>query len=151
MAEPKRKWWQVLIGILVVFTLILWASGNFYLVKALVYNYVNIDDLNLFPTRTVKAGNAQPWPVGSDYNKKKLTPELEKALEEYESVAFLVIKDDSIRLEQYWDSYGKGSLSNSFSVAKSIVSILVGIALDEGKNVIKITNSIFASFETTTV
>src|SRR5690606_33587242 len=34
--------------------------------------------------------------------------------------------------EQYWDGYSEESLSNSFSVAKSIVSILVGIALQEG-------------------
>src|SRR4030095_7718406 len=73
------------------------------------------------------------WHVGRDYNKKPLTAELRKTLEGYESIAFLVIKDDSIRTEEYWDNYGKHSLSNSFSAAKSIVSILVGIAIDEGK------------------
>lgn len=133
MAEPKRKWWKIVIGVIIIFNVILYASGNWYLYKALLYNYVNIDDLNLFHTRTVKAGAGEPWLVSSEYNKKQLTPELRKALEEYESVAFLVIKNDSVQYEEYWDSYGKGSLSNSFSMAKSIVSILVGIALDEGK------------------
>lgn len=133
MPEPRLKWWKIVIGTIIVLNVVVWASGNGYLYKALLYNYVNIDDLNLFPTRTVKAGNGEPWAVGSDYNKKPLTDDLRKALEEYKSVAFLVIKDDSIRTEAYWDSYGKGSISNSFSAAKSIVSILVGIALDEGK------------------
>ena len=44
-----------------------------------------------------------------------------------------MIKNDSIYHEQYWDHYDQNSLSNSFSMAKSIVSILVGIAVDEGK------------------
>lgn len=35
--------------------------------------------------------------------------------------------------EQYWDGYSDASLSNSFSMAKSIVSMLVGVAIKEGK------------------
>jgi len=123
MAQQTRKWWKYLIGILVLFHIILWASGYGYLYKALLYNYVNIDDINLFHSRTVESGTGEPWAVGSDYNKKPLTPDLQKALESY----------DSIRSETYWDGYDKASLSNSFSVAKSIVSVLVGIALHEGK------------------
>lgn len=118
---------------IVAFNLILWISGYGYLYKALVYNYVNIDDLDLFYSRTVEAGKGEPWATGSDYNKKQLTPELRKTLEKYKTVAFLVVQNDSIRLEEYWDNYNKNSLSNSFSMAKSFVSILVGIALDEGK------------------
>ena len=133
MAILKRKWFRILIAVIVVLNVALWATGNLYLYKALVYNYVNIDDLDLFPTREVKAGKGEPWLIGKDYNQLKLTPELRSALEEYKSVAFLVVKNDSIRYEEYWDGYGEASLSNSFSMAKSIVSILVGIAIDEGK------------------
>jgi len=133
MAEPKRQWWKIVIGVIIIFNVVLYASGNWYLYKALLYNYVNIDDLNLFHTRTVKAGAGEPWAMSGNYNKQPLTPQLRKALEEYESVAFLIIKNDSIQFEEYWDSYGVASLSNSFSMAKSIVSILVGIAHDEGK------------------
>jgi CubicO group peptidase (beta-lactamase class C family) len=43
------------------------------------------------------------------------------------------VKNDSIRYEQYWDRYQANSLSNSFSVAKSFIGTLVGIATDEGK------------------
>jgi CubicO group peptidase (beta-lactamase class C family) len=133
MAISKWKWWQIVLGVIVALNVILWFSGKFYFYKALAYNYVNIDDLNLFHTRKIAAGKGEPWAIGSDYNKKPLTTELRSALEGYESVAFLVVKDDSIRYEEYWDGYDKSSLSNSFSMAKSIVSILVGIAYDEGK------------------
>ena len=48
-------------------------------------------------------------------------------------MAYLIIKDDSIRFERYWDNYSDTSYSNSFSMAKSIVSILTGIAIHDGK------------------
>src|ERR1039458_6871048 len=54
-------------------------------------------------------------------------------LDTLKSVAFLVIKNGSINYEKYWDGYGKDSYSNSFSMAKTVVSILIGIAIDEGK------------------
>jgi CubicO group peptidase (beta-lactamase class C family) len=133
MASLKRSWWKVLVGVLMVTIAVLWFSGKLYYIKALVYNYVNIDDLNLFHVRTVEAGKPQPWNIATDYNKKELTPELRKALEQYRTVAFLVVQNDSIRYEEYWDNYDASSLSNSFSMAKSIISILIGIAHDEGK------------------
>ncbi|MCW3120170.1 MAG: beta-lactamase, partial [Chitinophagaceae bacterium] len=43
------------------------------------------------------------------------------------------IKNDSLLYENYWDGYNDSSLSNSFSVAKSITSLLIGIAIKEGK------------------
>jgi CubicO group peptidase (beta-lactamase class C family) len=129
----KIKWWHVVILLVIAINVFLWQTKKFYLYKALVYNFVNIDDINLFPTRTVKAGTGMPWNIAADYNKKELSPELRNTLEGYESVAFLVIQNDSIKYEEYWDNYGKDSLSNSFSMAKSIVSILIGIAIDEKK------------------
>src|SRR6185436_3239003 len=35
--------------------------------------------------------------------------------------------------EYYWDGYSDSSLSGSFSMAKSITSLLIGAALKEGK------------------
>ena len=54
-----------------------------------------------------------------------------------ETTAFMVIKNDSILYEEYWYGYSKDSLSNSFSMSKSWVSTLIGIAIKDGviKNV----------------
>ncbi len=109
------------------------ARGKFYYWKALAYNYVNIDDLHLFPARTVKTDIPQEWAFSSGYNKKNISARLNKELEDFQSVAFLIVKDDSIAFEKYWDGYSDSSLSNSFSMAKSIIGILTGIAIDEGK------------------
>ncbi|MEO6134465.1 MAG: serine hydrolase, partial [Ginsengibacter sp.] len=47
--------------------------------------------------------------------------------------AFLVIRNDSIIYENYFNGFNKESLLPSFSVAKSFVGTLTGIAVQEGK------------------
>jgi CubicO group peptidase (beta-lactamase class C family) len=43
-----------------------------------------------------------------------------------------VIQNDSILYERYWYDYDQSSIVPSFSMAKSILSILIGCAIDEG-------------------
>jgi CubicO group peptidase (beta-lactamase class C family) len=47
------------------------------------------------------------------------------------TTAFIVIKDDKILYEKYF-GYQRDSINTSFSMAKSITSALIGIAIDEG-------------------
>ena len=103
-----------------------------YLKTALKYRTPDIDDYKIFENRTVKAGNYIPWEKADDYNQKNFTEETKKRLEEFEPVAFLIIQDKKIKYEKYWEGYNENSLSNSFSMAKSIISLLIGIAIDEG-------------------
>ena len=49
------------------------------------------------------------------------------------TIAFLIIKNDSIWFENYYDGFTKNSKSNSFSMAKSMVSAMLGKAIMEGK------------------
>lgn len=109
------------------------ASGKLYLYKTLAYNFVGIDDLDLFDYRVIDTDKPQPWNVSREYNLKPMPWELKTHLESLESIAFVVIKNDSILYEQYWDHYSDSSYTNSFSVAKSIIGVLTGIALKEGK------------------
>jgi len=48
------------------------------------------------------------------------------------TVAFLIIKNDSLFSENYYRGYHKDSLSNSFSMAKSMTEALLGRAIGEG-------------------
>ncbi len=48
------------------------------------------------------------------------------------TIAFLVIKNDSIWHENYAENYGRESQTNSFSMAKSITSALLGKAISDG-------------------
>lgn len=124
------KWLLVLIAL---FATGCYITGNGWVVKALRYNFVNIDDYKIFENRVIKAANPKEWNNGVDYNKTQLTPKLEKLLTDNESVSFLIIKNDSVRVEKYWDGYKAESLSSSFSMAKSFVGAMIGIALKEGK------------------
>jgi len=105
-----------------------------YVYKALYHNFADIDDNEIFEQREVDAPpKPQLWPLAANYNKVQMPASLQQLHQELESVAFLVIKNDSILYEQYWGGYGNDSKSNSFSMAKSIVSMLVGVAIKEGK------------------
>jgi CubicO group peptidase (beta-lactamase class C family) len=53
-------------------------------------------------------------------------------LKDISTIGVVVIKSDSILFEKYWEGYNDSSYSNSFSVAKSITSLLIGIAIKEG-------------------
>jgi CubicO group peptidase (beta-lactamase class C family) len=55
-----------------------------------------------------------------------------EVLNESKTTAFLVIRNDSVLYEKYLNGYSKESMNTSFSVAKSITSLMVGRAIDEG-------------------
>jgi CubicO group peptidase (beta-lactamase class C family) len=55
-----------------------------------------------------------------------------KFLERLGTTAFLIIKNDKLLFEGYYNGYGPASICTSFSTVKSFVSALVGVALNEG-------------------
>ena len=110
----------------------LFIQPNPYFRRALIYNTANITDYKIFEERNIESGNYQPWKLSPKYNTYSLTKNDVNTLEEYKTVAYLVIKDTNIVFESYWDNYSTDSKSSSFSMAKSIISLLVGIAIDEG-------------------
>jgi CubicO group peptidase (beta-lactamase class C family) len=63
----------------------------------------------------------------------KTPAELDDLLKRLNTIAVVAIKNDSLLYEQYWDGYSDSSLSGSFSMAKSITSLLIGVAIKEGK------------------
>jgi len=121
--------------ILLIITILLAITYFFlpgYVQTALIYQNVDIDDYTIFHNRTIKAGTAEPWKLSKDYNKYQFSAKDRAKIEAYKPVAFLVIQDQKILYEEYWEDYSPSNLSNSFSASKSIVSLLVGIAIDDG-------------------
>lgn len=53
-------------------------------------------------------------------------------LERTLTTSFIVIKDDTVLFEKYYNGYSRESIVTSFSIAKSITSILVGMAIEDG-------------------
>ncbi|MFD3003391.1 serine hydrolase domain-containing protein [Pontibacter toksunensis] len=134
MSRKGRYYGVGALLLLGLFATWIYVADKNYVYRAIYYNLADIDDNIIFEQRQVEAPQiAQPWPIAAAYNKLTSPKELERLHEDLSSVAFLIVKNDSILYEQYWDGYSDESLSNSFSMAKSIVSMLVGIAIKEGK------------------
>jgi CubicO group peptidase (beta-lactamase class C family) len=92
-----------------------------------------LEDYQYFDNALVKASNSpQEWPKHPQYNRIPLSNKINQIHETYESVAFLVIYKDSILHESYYQGYSDTSKSNSFSVAKSFVSAMLGKAIEQG-------------------
>lgn len=108
-----------------------------YLIKAVSSTYLegktgpSILDHSKFENRVVETGLHEPWRV-NDSTTFELKKEEEALLKKWETTAFLLIKNDRIVLERYMDDFTKNTYSNSFSVAKSLVSIAIGSAIQEG-------------------
>lgn len=127
-----KKLLYVLIIIVIVFSALVLVTGKTYLFKSVIYNFSNIDDYTIFNNNKVMAAKAIPWFISSNYNKVEYPDSLNSLLEKLSTVGLLMIKNDSIVMEKYWGGYSDSSLSGSFSMAKSITSILIGVAIKEG-------------------
>lgn len=129
----------VITTVLLLLTFLVRLSGNGYLIKGLWASYLHgytsasIGDARFFETQNIAApNNGSPWPVAENYNRSPLSKKLKESLEETQSVAFLVIRNDSILYEYYLNQYDSLSRSNSFSMAKSITTMLAQIAIQKG-------------------
>ncbi len=133
-----KRLFSGLLLVLALASLLIIITGHSHLFKAVASTYFvgrtgpSIDEHTIFESRTVEVGEHQPWKTGENYNKvydEGLLSEIEK----FNPAAFLVIKRDNIVYEKYWGDYNENSLTNSFSVAKTFIGLLIGIAIDEGK------------------
>lgn len=104
-----------------------------YAQKAFLHLTANIDDYKIFENRVISASNPIPWKISPLYNKYEMGQTFQEELSDYETTAFLIVKDTAIYFEEYFLEYDENTISNSFSAAKSIVSLLVGIAIEEGR------------------
>jgi CubicO group peptidase (beta-lactamase class C family) len=106
------------------------------------WNYADINDYKKFPAEQVETGGT---PFHFRYPDKFIVPELPEKyqnpdkpaglssfLDENQTVAFLIIRNDTVLFEEYFGNYHEAEIIPSFSVSKSFVSALMGIAIDEG-------------------
>ena len=128
----KKRTIRILL-ILAVFSLLVIISLPGHYKRALVYGHANIDDFKIFENRIVSNSQGFPWQHDSMYNFQTIDPAKLTIFDTFGTTAFVVIRDKKIIHEEYWDGASDTTRSNSFSVAKSIVSLLVGCLVDEGK------------------
>lgn len=104
-----------------------------------IYNFADTRDHKKFPSRPLPASTA-PFhyavagtsraPRSVTVNKKEIA--FDTFLEDHATVAFLVIQRDSIIYERYFDHYDTSRIHTSFSMAKSVIGMLIGCAIKDG-------------------
>lgn len=103
------------------------------------YNFASVNDHKIFPARTIEnPENSFEFPVAEKpevprkISVDKKEHDFEDYLQKNKTVAFLVIRNDTVLYEKYWRNFDEESVVPSFSVAKSVLSILIGCAVDDG-------------------
>lgn len=128
---------KVIIVLFVLFNVFVIFSGRTYLYKGVAYTYLrgktgpDIEDLELFAKREITTAQPQKWEYHNAYNSTEITKDHVLELEKLETVSYTIIKDNQVFFERYWEGYDTTSISNSFSMAKSITSVLIGVAIEE--------------------
>lgn len=101
----------------------------------IVENFRHMD--GIIGTRTVHkaiqattfAKEPQPLPTSFTYGGKAIN--LQQFLKDQYTTGMIIIKDNKIAFEDYWLGNNDKSVVISWSVAKSMISALIGIAVDE--------------------
>ncbi|MDG1062817.1 MAG: serine hydrolase [Flavobacteriaceae bacterium] len=136
-----KKLKQFILAVLLVITALVvtaYATNTDYLLKAVRTIYLKgystafLDDYKAFDNRLVETGVGQPWPKHKWYNKAEVPSSLLEMHQDYGTVAYVVIKNDSVYAEHYYGGYSAASNTNSFSMAKSMISGLLGRAIMDG-------------------
>jgi CubicO group peptidase (beta-lactamase class C family) len=102
--------------------------------RYIFYNFADINDHRKFQNRELHRDSvAFAFSTAIDGKVPKMvnTVPFDTYLEDNNTVAFLIIQHDSIQCEKYFRGYDKERVVPSFSMAKSITSLLIGCAIDE--------------------
>jgi CubicO group peptidase (beta-lactamase class C family) len=128
-------------------TLLATLGASPYLRRWALLRTPDVNDYERLPGRTVPRG-AKPYrfpvaPAAGDWVSPlhldlagRPIPNLEALdafLAEHGTTAFIVIQDGRLVSERYFNGFKRDSLFKSFSVSKSVLSALVGIAAVEGR------------------
>lgn len=129
------------LGVIVLLALLAAAiqlTGHGYFWKALSATYLkghstaHIDDADNFAQRKIATTQPLPWEKDTAFNKEPLKSVTLSYLQQYKSAAFLVAKNGKLLHETYFAPYNESSRTNSFSVAKTVTTMQVGMAVQQG-------------------
>jgi hypothetical protein len=119
-----------------------------YINRFLFWNFSDINDYIKFPYQNVSCDNSfftfikdiakeshtldLLKTVDYQYKNRKIRCSIDELLTSTGTKAFIIIRDDTVLYEKYFNKYVRESFNTSFSMAKSFTSALIGIAIDEG-------------------
>ncbi len=147
-ASPRKV--SLIVGLITILFFIVgltWAMSSpdnaLFLARDIAWDGTDIFQVQQFPERAIY--NVPP----ASYIQQNLSPELfqpaeykqdgnpkllsiDEFLKSTQTTSFIVIQDNAVLYESYFNGYTRDSVIPSFSIAKSFTSSLVGIAIHEG-------------------
>jgi len=130
----------ILLAFFILCTVTIGLYSPTFLGRVLTHWDSSVTDYKIFPERVIEK-SVQPYvypkrinplldgiTVG-DSNQKKTLSEFVKCTD---TTSFLIVKNDEIVYEAYANGYREDSVNTSFSMAKSVVSLLIGKAVEDG-------------------
>src|ERR687897_1324155 len=146
VSSRRRRWPRRVAAVAIVVVTLLfgmwvwaWASvDRSTMARAMWWMEADIDDQYRFPARTIPAGD-DPSALSEGPEVGGLEPPADTTARDFDGFlrrtgtrAFLILHEDRLVYERYFDGADRQSRHTSFSVAKSFLSTLVGVAIDEG-------------------
>lgn len=138
MSTPKKSPLLTLLSRTLILILFL-TLNSCQLGRFVVYNFAGITDYKKFPSRPLQASekpfyyhDAEQIKMPKIKNKDGLMIDADSFMIENNTRAFLIIRNDSILYQKYYEGYDDASIVSSFSMAKSVTSLLIGCAIDDG-------------------
>lgn len=126
---------------------VVWLTGcGTRVIRTVRWMDADMNDIHRFPLRTIPNGGAPfafaaPTPGQYDtlFTPVTMTQDGTTTVQDFDAFlagrdtwAFLVIRRDTLLVERYFGNGGRDSVATTFSIAKSLVSIAVGVAIDSG-------------------
>ncbi|MHC1694051.1 MAG: serine hydrolase domain-containing protein [Eubacteriales bacterium] len=115
-----------------------------YIFRVITNGESKITDYMVFPERLInKSTNpyTYTYALKDDFIKAQVNYEsdgniktipLDEVLKNNGTTSFIVIHDDKIICEEYFNGYNSNSVETSFSSVKSLVSMMIGMAIEDG-------------------
>jgi CubicO group peptidase (beta-lactamase class C family) len=151
--EGKQKKGMKVFGKIVLWTLVVlvglvglilaWAFISYppaYLMRAIVWGDSDVYDYQKFSSRPLAASSSPFYfmeepaeeMVQTLFEQNPAIDDLDDFLEQTQTQAFIVIQNDTILYERYFNGASRDTIVTSFSCAKQWDSALIGAAIDDG-------------------
>src|SRR5690554_795952 len=134
----KRRLSRFLLVLLLLFVFVnltIFITGKTYLYKGIQETYLKgksgpgIYDSIVFLVRVANHANpTEKWKVKSPL--LNINESSKEQLIALKTTSFLIVKNGEIIHESYYDQHNEHTKSNSFSMGKSFIGLLIGIAID---------------------
>jgi CubicO group peptidase (beta-lactamase class C family) len=106
----------------------------------LLHGFSGVEDYRIFPGRELEP-SPNPFSFRDETHGDRFSEDislpghdkvgLQALLRDNDTLAFLVIQDDALVYERYFNGLTRESVSMGFSMSKSVLSLLIGCAIDD--------------------